>query len=196
MQGLADGYFVIPYSIGNYIANTDIANVDNSHQAFKEALSETLQGTERLLAIKGKRMVEEIHKELGKIMWEYCGMSRSKEGLEKALTMIPELRNQFWNDVNVTGDQGEFNQQLEKAGRVADFLEMGELMVRDALTREESCGGHFREEHQTPENEAKRNDDQFCHVAAWEFKGVGQNPELHKEELGFEHVKLTTRSYK
>lgn len=196
MQGLSDGYFVIPATIGGYLGGTQLDSVSADAPEFMDREKEVVEKTEQMLAINGKKTVDEFHKELGKIMWDKCGMARNKEGLEWALDKIPELRNEFWENVTVSGTKGEFNQTLEKAGRVADFLEFGELMVRDALNREESCGGHFREEHQTEEGEALRDDDKFCNVSAWEFKGVGETPELHTEELKFENVHLTTRSYK
>ena len=196
MQGLADGYFVIPYTIGNYLASNKLEDVDTNHPAFKDAEDKLRKLNAKLFSIKGSRTVDDFHKELGKIMWEYVGMARNKEGLEKALVEIPKLREEFWKDVKIPGSETEFNAELEKAGRLADFLELGELMARDALNREESCGGHFREEFQTEENEAKRNDDDFTFAAAWEYKGENQTPDLHKEDLNFEHVKLTTRSYK
>jgi succinate dehydrogenase / fumarate reductase flavoprotein subunit len=196
MQGLADGYFVIPYTIGNYLASNKLEDVDTNHPAFKDAEDKLRKLNAKLFAVKGSRTVDDFHKELGKIMWEYVGMARNKEGLEKALVEIPKLREEFWKDVKIPGSETEFNPELEKAGRLTDFLELGELMARDALNREESCGGHFREEFQTEENEAKRNDDDFTFAAAWEYKGENQTPDLHKEDLNFEHVKLTTRSYK
>ncbi len=196
MQGLADGYFVVPYTIGNYLASTELDPVDESHQAFKESEDKIAAFSEKLLSINGTRTVDDIHKDLGKIMWEYVGMARNKEGLEKALEEIPKLRESFWEDVKIPGSNGEFNPELEKAGRLADFLELGELMARDALNREESCGGHFREEYQTEENEALRNDDDFAYAAAWEYLAENQPHKLHKENLEFENVKLTTRSYK
>tara|TARA_B110000438_G_scaffold52096_1_gene52367 strand:- start:2258 stop:4171 length:1914 start_codon:yes stop_codon:yes gene_type:complete len=196
MQGLADGYFVIPYTVGNYLASNKLVDIDTNHPAFKDAEDKLKESNDKLFAIKGSRTVDDFHKELGKIMWEYVGMARNKEGLEKALVEIPKLRKEFWKDVKIPGSETELNPELEKAGRLADFLELGELMARDALNREESCGGHFREEFQTEENEAKRNDADFTFAAAWEYKGENQTPELHKEDLNFEHVKLTTRSYK
>lgn len=195
MQGLADGYFVLPYTIGNYIADTKIEKVSTDHQAFKAAAENVKTTISKLLSIKGNRTVDSFHKELGRIMWDECGMSRSEEGLKKALQVIPKLREEFWNNVNVPGDAFSMNPELEKAGRVADFLELGELMCQDALNRNESCGGHFRTEYQT-DGEAKRDDEKFCYVAAWEFQGVGKTPTLHKEELKFDNVKLATRSYK
>ncbi|GHN01713.1 succinate dehydrogenase flavoprotein subunit [Cytophagales bacterium WSM2-2] len=197
MQGLADGYFVIPYTIGDYLANIGWNDkVGTDHPAFKEAMDGVNSRVNQLLSIKGKKTVDEFHRELGLLMWEYCGMSRSAEGLKTAKKKIQDLRNEFWKDVNVLGSANELNMELEKAGRVADFLELGELMVDDALNRGESCGGHFREESQTPEGEALRKDDEFTYAAAWEYKGENQQEALHKEELRFENVKLTQRSYK
>ncbi len=196
MQGLADGYFVLPYTIGNYLATTKQAKVDTSHAAFKEAESAVAARVARLLSVKGKRTVDSFHKELGKIMWEYCGMGRNREGLKTALQKIPVLREEFWKNLTVVGGKDEINQTLERAGRVADFLELGELMCLDALEREESCGGHFREEYQTPDGEALRNDEKFCHVAAWEYAGEGKAPIRNVEPLAFENVHLTQRSYK
>jgi succinate dehydrogenase / fumarate reductase flavoprotein subunit len=196
MQGLADGYFVIPYTIGDYLATADLAKIGTGEKEFDEAEKELRERTKRLLGSKGKKTVSELHRELGMIMWDYVGMSRSKKGLEEALKRIPELRKEFWENVYIPGDEKELNKNLEFAFRVADFLELGELMALDALEREESCGGHFREEYQTPEGEALRNDEKFAHVAAWEFKGDDQKPERHIEELKFENVKLTQRSYK
>jgi succinate dehydrogenase / fumarate reductase flavoprotein subunit len=196
MQGLADGYFVIPYTIGDYLASISIEKISTDRPEFKEAMSKVNSDVSKLLSIKGNKTVDEFHKELGHIMWEYCGMSRSEEGLKKAKVKIQELRASFWKNVNVLGSGNELNQELEKAGRVADFLELGELMVDDALNRSESCGGHFREESQTPDGEAQRNDDEFAYVAAWEYRGENQQEVLHKESLIFENVKLTQRSYK
>ncbi|MFP4390477.1 MAG: fumarate reductase/succinate dehydrogenase flavoprotein subunit [Desulfococcaceae bacterium] len=196
MQGLADGYFVIPYTIGGYLAGTELGDVEAGHGAFMDSAKALQEQTNRFLSINGKRTVDDFHKELGHIMWEYCGMARNNEGLQKARGMIQELRGEFWENVRVPGAAADVNQSLEKAGRVADFLEFGELMLVDALARQESCGGHFNEAYQTEENEALRDDENFCHVAAWEFKGVGEDPELHKEPLEFENVKLTQRSYK
>ncbi len=196
MQGLADGYFIIPYTIGGYLAGTPLPEVSESHQAFREAEQEISARTERLLRIKGKRTVDSFHKELGHIMWEYCGMSRTDEGLNRAKELIPPLRQEFWENVNVTGSAGEFNQTLERAGRVADFLEFAELMVVDALARRESCGGHFNETYQTEEHEAKRDDENMCHVSVWEYAGEEKEPIFHKEPLIFENVELAVRSYK
>ncbi len=195
MQGLADGYFVLPYTIGNYIAGTKINKVETSHDAFKFAAEGVKASIQKMLSIQGNRTVDSIHKELGRIMWDNCGMSRNGQGLSKALEQIPKLREEFWNNVRIPGDANGVNQELEKAGRVADFIELGELMCRDALDRKESCGGHFREEYQV-DGEAKRDDENYCYVAAWEYKGVGEAPALHKEELKFENVHLATRSYK
>ncbi|MEI6740064.1 MAG: fumarate reductase/succinate dehydrogenase flavoprotein subunit [Gemmatimonadaceae bacterium] len=195
MQGLADGYFVLPYTIGDYIASTKLAPVDTSHAAFTSAEASVRQQQEQLLAIRGTRTVDSFHKELGKIMWDHCGMARSREGLTGAIAQIQALRDEFWRNVNVPGSGNSLNQSLEKAGRVADFLELGELMCRDALHREESCGGHFRVEYQD-EGEAKRNDDEFAYVAAWEYAGLNQPPVLNKEPLVYENVHLSTRSYK
>jgi len=200
MQGLADGYFVAPYTVGNYLAQhgsmSADGKIDTDHPAFVEAEKEVQDRIDRLMSIGGKQSVESFHKRLGKIMWDQCGMARNKEGLECALQEIPALREEFWKDVRVPGSKHGCNPELDKAGRVADFLEYGELMCRDALMREESCGGHFREEHQTEEGEARRDDDDFAFAGVWEYKGDGTPPELHRENLEFEHVKLTTRSYK
>ncbi len=196
MQGLADGYFVIPYTIGNYLASNKQEKVATDHPEFKKAEGDVKARIDRLLAIKGKRTVDSFHKELGHLMWDYCGMARNKKGLETALQKIPALREEFWKDVTVLGENESLNQSLEKAGRVADFIELGELMCRDALTREESCGGHFREEYQTPDGEALRDDDRFCHVAAWEYQGDAATPKRHTEALTFDNVHLTQRSYK
>ena len=196
MQGLADGYFVIPYTIGDYIASTKMEKVDTSHPAFKSVENEVHQRTTRLLDIDGKRTVGSFHRELGRIMWDYCGMARNEAGLGKALEMIPALREEFWQNVNVPGSHAELNQALEHAGRVADFIELGELMCLDALHRRESCGGHFREESQTPDGEALRDDANYAYVAAWEYAGEGKTAILNKEPLHFENVALTQRSYK
>jgi succinate dehydrogenase / fumarate reductase flavoprotein subunit len=196
MQGLADGYFVIPYTIGDYLAGMPYEKVSTDRPEFKEAIEQVSGRIARLLSIKGKKTVDEFHRELGLTMWEYCGMSRTEEGLKIAKKKIQELRAEFWQNVNVVGSSNELNMELEKANRVADFMELGELMVDDALNRRESCGGHFREESATEDGEAKRNDDEFAYVAAWEYKGENQPEVLHKEELRFENVKLTQRSYK
>lgn len=196
MQGLADGYFVIPYTIGDYLAKESSEKIDTSHAAFAEAEKRVQDSISRLLSINGSRTVDDFHRELGKIMWEYCGMSRTAEGLKKAKGLVRALREEFWKDVKVLGVNEELNMTLEKAGRVADFLELGELMIDDALMRNESCGGHFREEYQTEDGEAKRDDENFSFVAAWEYKGENQDEVLHKEDLIFENVQLTQRSYK
>jgi succinate dehydrogenase / fumarate reductase flavoprotein subunit len=196
MQGLADGYFIIPNTIGDYLARHKPPRIDASHAAFQEAENGVAERTKKLLSIRGKRTVASFHRELGKIMWDYCGMSRNEAGLKTALKRIPELRSEFWRDVNVPGSGIELNQSLERAGRVADFLELGELMCIDALHRTESCGGHFREESQTPDGEALRDDTNFSYVAAWQYAGDGRSPVLDKEPLVFENVKLSQRSYK
>jgi len=196
MQGLADGYFVLPYTIGNYLADEIFTKIiPTDHPAFVEAEKAANDRIEKLLSVKGNRTVDDFHKVLGKIMWDYCGMARTAEGLTKAKGMLNQLREDFWKDVRVTGSANEMNVDLEKAGRVADFIELGELMVADALDRNESCGGHFRVEFQDA-GEAKRNDDDYAYVAAWEHKGVGAEAVLHKENLVFENVQLATRSYK
>ena len=197
MQGLADGYFVLPYTIQNYLADeimtprmsTDLPEFEEAENAVQERLN-------KLLNIKGKQSVDSFHRKFGLHLWELVGMSRNREGLEKAVKDFTKLREEFWKDVRITGDQNELNPELEKASRVADFIEIGELMARDALHREESCGGHFREEHQTEEGEALRHDDKFMYVAAWEYKGAGEEPELHKESLDYEYIKVQTRNYK
>ena len=195
MQGLADGYFVIPYTLGGYLAGAKLGKVDASHAAFKDCEKDVREHTAKLLSVKGKRTSSSFHKELGGLMWDHCGMSRTDKSLKELLARIPELREEFWKNVMVTGANEEFNQALERAGRVADYLEFAELLALDALERKESCGGHFREEYQTPDGEAQRDDVNFSYVSAWEFKGVGQKPELHKEPLSFENVHLAQRSY-
>ncbi|MBN2644498.1 MAG: fumarate reductase/succinate dehydrogenase flavoprotein subunit [Desulfuromonadaceae bacterium] len=196
MQGLADGYFVIPYTIGNYLATVKPGEVKDDHPEFKKSVEEVQGRIDKLMSINGKRSVSSFHRELGKIMWNNVGMARSEASLKEALKLIPELRAEFWQNLKVTGDKNQRNGQLEDAGRVADFLEFAEVMTTDALHREESCGGHFRVEHQTDDGEAMRDDEKFCYVAAWEYKGEGKAPELHKEPLKFENVKLAVRSYK
>ena len=196
MQGLADGYFVIPYTIGNYFGTNELSKVDTDHPEFEKAEKAVNDRIEKLINIKGKRTADDFHKALGKIMWNYVGMSRNEEGLTKAIKEIQDLRKEFWSDVSIPGDAQGVNVELDKASRVADFLEMGELMARDALMRPESCGGHFREESQTAENEALRDDENYAHGAVWEYKGDNQEPTRHKEELTFENVALTQRSYK
>jgi succinate dehydrogenase flavoprotein subunit len=196
MQGLADGYFIISYTIANYLARTTPGTVTPDHAAFKKSQEEIRAVTKKLLSINGERTVNEFHRELGRLMWENVGMARSEKGLKQALERIPAIRSEFWENVKVTGTGAELNQELEKAGRVADFLEFSELMARDALHRNESCGGHFRVEYEMPDGEAKRDDENFCYVAAWEYKGADKAPELHREPLAFESVKLAVRSYK
>jgi len=196
MQGLADGYFVIPFTLGNYLASNKFETVGEDHPEAKAAKAQVSSRVEKLLSIKGNRTVDSFHRELGKIMWEHCGMARNEKGLREAIAHIRALKEEFWKYVNVLGESADLNQSLEKAGRVADFLELGELMCIDALERNESCGGHFREEYQTPEGEAMRDDEAFAYAAAWEYKGEGQPAELHKEDLTFEYVHPSQRSYK
>ncbi len=196
MQGLADGYFVIPYTIANYLVTVKPGEVKGDHEAFKQSADEVKANIDKLLSINGTKTPSEFHRELGKIMWENVGMARSEESLKEALKLIPALRDDFWKNVKVVGTNEQFNQELENAGRLADFFEFAEILAKDALNREESCGGHFRTEHQTDDGEAMRNDEDFCYVAAWEFKGAGVEPELHKEPLKFDNVKLAVRSYK
>jgi succinate dehydrogenase / fumarate reductase flavoprotein subunit len=196
MQGLADGYFVLPNTIDDYLASTKLDTIDTTHAAVRDAEAGVAAVTKRLLDAKGTRSVDSYHRELGRLMWELCGMSRTAQGLRYALLRIPELREQYWRDVKVPGAGDELNQSLERAGRVADFLELAELMCLDALERNESCGGHFREEYQTPEGEAQRDDEHYSYTAAWEFRGAGNRPEMHKEPLAFEYVHPSQRSYK
>jgi succinate dehydrogenase / fumarate reductase, flavoprotein subunit len=196
MQGLADGYFVIPYTIGHYFASNKLARPANSHPEFKKAEEDARGMTHRLLNIKGKRTATSFHRELGKIMWDDCGMARSEKSLKHALQRIPELREEFWKNLTVTGSGAEFNQTLEQAGRVADYLEFAELLCTDALMRQESCGGHFRVEYQTPDGEAQRDDANFSFVGAWQFQGAGKAPVLHKEPLVYEELQMSQRSYK
>ncbi len=196
MQGLADGYFVIPYTIGNYLASNKFDKIDTSHPEFKKAEEEAHNKLNTLLNINGKKTPTAFHKELGKVMWENVGMARNEAGLKKAIELIPQIREEFWQNVNVTGESSDLNIALEKASRVADFLEFAEVMAWDALERDESCGAHFREEHQYPDGEAKRNDEKFTHVGVWEYQGVGNKPTRHQEDLNFENVKLAVRSYK
>jgi succinate dehydrogenase / fumarate reductase flavoprotein subunit len=196
MQGLADGYFILPSTISDYLAGARLAPVDTSHAEFRRVEAEVAERMRSFLAIKGKRTVDSFHRELGRLLWDRCGMARNAAGLQEALVRIPELREEFWRNVNVPGSDAELNQALEKAGRVADFLELGELMCRDALHREESCGGHFREEYQTEDGEARRDDERFAYVAAWEYTGDLRLPRLHREPLAFEYVHLAQRSYK
>jgi succinate dehydrogenase / fumarate reductase flavoprotein subunit len=196
MQGLADGYFILPYTLSDYFARTGAQKISTDREEFRQVTQETNDKTQRMLAIGGKRSVSSFHRELGNVMWEYCGMGRNRAGLQKALEAIPKIRDEFWQNVRVLGTGQELNMSIEGAGRVADFLEFAEILCTDALEREESCGAHFREEYQTEEGEAKRNDKDFAYVAAWEYKGVGKRPDLHKEPLEFENVQLATRSYK
>lgn len=197
MQGLADGYFILPYTIGNYLADmVKVPKMDVQSQEFDKAEKEVQDRIKNLISIKGTEPVDYFHKKLGKIMWEYVGMSRNANGLKIGIEKIKEIRQEFWKNVKVTGSENEFNPELEKAWRVADFLELGELVAQDALHREESCGGHFREESQTDDGEAKRNDEQFAYAAAWEYKGEDKNPELHKDELSFKEIKIVQRNYK
>jgi len=196
MQGLADGYFVLPNTINDYLASGPYEKVDASHPAAVAAVTAVQERINKFLSINGTRTVDSFHRELGRIMWDYCGMERTDEGLRKAITQIRELRAEFWSDVKVLGVNEQLNQTLERAGRVADFLELGELMCIDALQRRESCGGHFRAESQTEEGEALRHDDEFAYVSAWEHAGDGSKPVLHKEPLVYEYVELKQRSYK
>jgi succinate dehydrogenase / fumarate reductase flavoprotein subunit len=196
MQGLADGYFVIPYTIGGYLAGTRFPELKESHTAFQESAKGAREAAAALLSIKGKRTVADFHRELGRIMWENCGMARDEADLLKAKERIPALRQEFWKNVNVPGSAADLNQSLERAHRVADYLEFAELMIEDALARKESCGCHFNLAYQTEDHEAKRNDETSCYVAAWEFNGVGKPSTLHKEPLVFENVALAQRSYK
>ena len=196
MQGLADGYFVIPYTIGHYFASTPKTPISTDHPEFAAAEEAVNSRINTLLNIRGNRSAMSFHRELGKIMWDYCGMSRTETGLKTALERIPALREEFWQNVMVPGSGEELNQNLEVAGRVADFMEFAELMCRDALHRNESCGGHFREEYQTADGEAERNDADYSYVGAWEYRGENQAPVLHKESLEFENVHLAVRSYK
>src|ERR1700722_20124392 len=196
MQGLSDGYFIVPYTIGNFLATHEHTHVETTMPEFEQAREAVAETTRRLLHAKGTRTVDSFHRELGKLVWDDCGMSRTAEGLTIAIEKIRELREQYWRDVRVLGDGAEINQSLEKAGRVADFFELAELMCIDALDRDESCGAHFREEHQTPDGEAMRDDARYSYVAAWQFMGDGHAPRLHKEPLTFEYVHPSTRSYK
>jgi succinate dehydrogenase / fumarate reductase flavoprotein subunit len=196
MQGLADGYFVMPLTIGNYLARLSDQRVDHAHAAFTDVEREVKERNDRLMSANGSRTVDSFHQELGRLMWEHCGMARSRDGLTEALNRIPELRQEFWRDVRVPGSGATLNQSLEKAGRLADFMEFAELMCQDALARDESCGAHYRVEHTTEDGEARRDDDRFAFVSVWEFQGVGEKPALYKERLQFEHVPLSQRSYK
>ncbi len=196
MQGLADGYFILPYTIGAYLADLKEKRPSTEHPEFRKVEKEVEERTKKFLSINGKRSVQSIHKELGQLMWDKAGMARNEEGLKEAIAKIPVIREEFWKNVKVPGDGGEINQELEKAGRLADFLEFGELLCRDALDRNESCGGHFREEHQSEDGEALRNDEKYSYVSAWEFQGEDREPVLHKEPIVYEEVKMATRSYK
>ncbi|MBV8572108.1 MAG: fumarate reductase/succinate dehydrogenase flavoprotein subunit, partial [Acidobacteriaceae bacterium] len=196
MQGLSDGYFIIPYTVGDYLATTKLAKVSESHPEIRNAVACVQQTVHKLLSIKGKRTVDSFHRQLGKIVWDYCGMSRTAKGLENAIEQIRELREEFWETVTVPGSSDDLNQSLEKAGRVADFFELAELMCIDARERNESAGGHFREEYQTADGEAQRDDENYAYVAAWGYRGYGNYPELHKEPLEFEYVHPSQRSYK
>jgi succinate dehydrogenase / fumarate reductase flavoprotein subunit len=196
MQGLADGYFILPYTVGNYLASNKFEKVDDTHPEARAAVAAVEQRIAKLLGMRGERTVTSFHRELGQIMWEHCGMGRNRAGLEAALQKIPALRDEFWRNLNVPGSAEELNQSLEMAGRVADFLELGELLCQDALEREESCGAHFREEYQTADGEALRDDEHFRHVAAWEYAGEGKKPIRNVEPLEFKDVPLQTRSYK
>jgi succinate dehydrogenase / fumarate reductase flavoprotein subunit len=196
MQGLADGYFIVPYTLGGYIASTSLEKVSTDHPAFAEAESQTAERIARLLAVQGRRTVDDFHRQLGLLLWDHCGMARNAQGMKTAREKVCQIREEFWQNLTVTGTAGEFNQVLERAGRVADYLEFAELMIHDALQRDESCGGHFREEHQTPDGEAVRDDERFAYVAAWEYADSGQEPALRREELVFENVSLAQRSYK
>jgi succinate dehydrogenase / fumarate reductase flavoprotein subunit len=196
MQGLCDGYFVVPYTLGHYIAGTELPEVSANHEAFKNAENEIAALTKKFLSIKGKHTVRELHIQLGDLMRDRVGMSRSEPGLNEVLEKVPKLREEFWNNVNIPGDAEDLNKNLEMAGRLADFLELAELMAHDALDRAESCGGHFREESRTDEGEALRNDKKYTYVSCWEYTGPGKAPELHKEELEFERVTPSQRSYK
>ena len=196
MQGLADGYFIAPYTIGNFLAGVKAGGVSTTSQEFKQVSGEVAARLQRLQSIKGKRSATSFHRELGKVMWDDCGMARTATSLKKALTDIPSLREQFWREAGVPGSDQTMNQTLEEAGRVADFLEFAELLVTDALDRNESCGGHFREEYQTPDGEARRNDEEYCYVSGWEYSGPDKPPVLHKEPLLWSEVHLSERSYK
>jgi succinate dehydrogenase / fumarate reductase flavoprotein subunit len=195
MQGLADGYFIAPYTIPNFLAQNKLQKIPADHPAFEQALQGAQALERRLVGIQGKRSPDSFYRQLGRILWDKCGMSRNAKGLEMAISEIRGLRDEFWKDLRVLGNTQGFNPELEQAGRVADFLEFGELLCRDALHRNESCGGHFREEYQTGENEARRDDENFCYVAAWEHRGTDSEPALHQEALKFTLVPLTQRSY-
>ena len=196
MQGLSDGYFVVPYTVGNYLATNKLETASESHPEVRNAVACAQQTVEKLLGIRGKRTVDSFHRQLGKIVWDYCGMSRTAQGLESAIEQIRELREEYWQNLTVSGSADELNQSLEKAGRVADFFELAELMCIDARDRNESAGGHFREEYQTADGEAQRDDENYSYVAAWGYRGYGNQPELIREPLEFEYVHPSQRSYK
>jgi succinate dehydrogenase / fumarate reductase flavoprotein subunit len=197
MQASGDGYFILPNTINNYLADEiKVPKIATDNTEFEETEKAVIERLKKFISIKGKQTASSFHKRLGKIMWDYCGMVRNEEGLNKALVLIKDLKDEFWKDLNVPGGYDELNQELEKAGRVADYFELSELLVTDALNRKESCGAHFREEFQTPDGEALRNDDKFAYVAAWEYAGEGKPPVLHKEDLKFEEVEMKVRSYK
>jgi succinate dehydrogenase / fumarate reductase flavoprotein subunit len=197
MQGLADGYFVLPYTMQNYLADQiNVPRFSTDRPEFEAVENDVRERIQKLMNVRGNKTVDHFHKQLGKIMWEHVGMGRKKEGLQKAVEMIRKVRTDFWKEVKIPGDTDGLNPELEKAGRVADFLELGELIALDALNRKESCGGHFREEYQTPEGEALRNDEDFRYVAAWEYKGDDNTPELHKESLDYEFIEIKQRNYK
>jgi succinate dehydrogenase / fumarate reductase flavoprotein subunit len=196
MQGLADGYFVIPYTIGHYLSTNPMEKITTDHDEFKKAEAESQSRINKIMSINGKKSPATFHKELGNVMWEFCGMGRNAAGLKKALELVPKIREEFWQNLKMVGVNEDLNVTLERALRVADFMEFAEMMLWDALERDESCGAHFREEHQYPDGEAMRDDEHFTHVAAWEFKGVDNKPERHIEPLEFENVKLAVRSYK
>jgi succinate dehydrogenase / fumarate reductase flavoprotein subunit len=196
MQGLADGYFVIPYTLAHYLGSASLPAVSTDHDAFKEAAASVQSRIDQMLAVKGSKTPRQLHRELGALLWDEVGMARNDAGLRRTLQRIPQLREEFWQNVSVPGEKNNLNKNLEYAGRVADYLEFAEVLTLDALHRTESCGGHFREESQTPDGEAQRDDAQFSYVAAWEFQGVGREPALHKEPLEFEYVKPSQRSYK
>jgi succinate dehydrogenase / fumarate reductase, flavoprotein subunit len=196
MQGLADGYFIVRATVGDFLARAGHADGDETHPSVREALDGVRELTGRLLSVQGRRTVDEFHRDLGKLMWDYVGMARHADGLRKVIQLIPELRERYWREVRVPGSAGSLNQSLEMAGRVADFLELGELMARDALDRDESAGGHYRVEHTTPEGEARRNDDEFAFVSVWEHQGPEQEPVRHREALSYDYVTPSQRSYK
>jgi succinate dehydrogenase / fumarate reductase flavoprotein subunit len=196
MQGLADGYFILPYTLGNYLSTQKAGGVDSNQNEFKDAEKQQIEKIDKLMRVGGKRTVDSFHRELGKVMWDDCGMARSAESLNRAIGRIQSLRNEYWRDVNITGSPGEPNNVIERAGRVADFMEFAEVLCRDALTRNESCGGHFRVEYQTADGEAKRDDANFAHAAVWEYRGADAEAARHEEPLVFEELQPAERSYK